>query len=567
MMTPQLMMIKSRMSRFDTRKFWLAPTLLGLLAFSVRFVYAGAERIVWGDEPFYLWLGRNWFGGQGYHMGFYEYWDYHHTPGYPFITALLTRLTGDMARASEWSYILFGVMLVLIIYFLTRRIYGDESALVAGLLVALAPATAIMPLYWGTMTEAPYWALSMAGAFFAYRAFQHFRSLDVILAGVFLALAYYVRPEAVVYLGAMGLVLGLRALSRPPRIRNLGYPLLLGVTFLLVIFPYLYRVHEETGVWTISQKVGANFATAEGLAVGDFRRFDIETWGLDSTGEHVRFFSEETADASAMTFILGDPAGYARILYGNALKLLSQLFNIHLFPWYLLIPLALALFGRAWDRERAWNELFLASLLLPGLSFILFFVQERYVASLTLPMFIWAGHGVVALGQWLRATVRNIWEGESARLTARRWGWLVWLPTVLLMAFFLVMTPRQADSAYLAGSTRSVHLAAARALAPHVHPGDVLMSRYVAIAWHAGAEWLPTPAASVHETLAYARHHNAKFWAIDGYEAHHLRPQFAQLVDEPDNPPPGLKLLLVVQDESGKEPVVIYEILPASSGG
>ena len=567
---PPLPMTRISMSHRDWRSSWLTPSLLGLLALIIRFHYAGAGRIVWGDEPFYLWLGRNWFGGQGYHMGFYDYWDYHHTPGYPFITALLTRLSGDMTRASEWSYILFGAMLTLVIYFLARRIYGGRSALAAGLLVALAPATAIMPLYWGTMTEPPYWALSLAGAFFAYRAFQRFRALDVALAGLFLALAYYVRPEAVVYLGAMGLVLGLRALSRPPRIKNLGYPLLLGVVFLAVIFPYLYRVHEETGVWTISQKVGANFATAEGLAVGDFRRFDIETWGLDSTGEHVRFFSEETADASALAFILGDPVGYARILYGNTLKLLSQLFDAHLFPWYLLIPLALALFGRAWDRERAWNELFLAALLLPGLSFILFFVQERYVASLVLPMFIWAGHGLVALGEWLRQTVWNVWKGVSSEqyLSAQGRGWgLVWLPTALLMAFFLVMGPRQADSAYLAGSVRPVHLEAARELAPYVHPGDVLMSRYVAIAWHSGAEWLPTPAAGVDETLAYARYHGARFWAIDGYEAHHLRPQFAPLVDDPDNPPPGLKLLLVVADERGGEPVVIYEILPAASGG
>ncbi len=554
------------MTRSTRTSALIPPLLLGLLALAVRFIYAGADRIVWGDEPFYMWLGRNWFRGQGYHLGFTNHWDYHHTPGYPFINAALTLLTGDMKRASDWSFILFGAALVMVIYFLARRIYGAKSAFAAGLLIALAPATALMPLYWGTLTEPPYWALSFTGVFFAYRAFQKFRALDVALAGLFLALAYYVRPEAVVFLGAMGLILGLRALARPPRIRNLSYPLLLGVVFLAVIFPYLYRVHQATGVWTISQKVGANFATAEGLALGSFRQFDIETWGLDSTGQQVRFFSEEIADASALDYILADPVAYARILYGNALKLFALLFNIHLFPWYLLIPLALGLFRRAWNRERAWNELFLAFTLLPGLSFILFFVQERYIAALVPTLMIWAGHGLIELGDWLRDTVARVSrpDAQAQRTDENQanWTWLVWLPTALLMLFFLVITPRQADTAYLRGSARPVHLQAGRALAPYIEPGDIVMSRYVAIAYHAGAEWVPTPAANVDQVLAYARYHHAAYWAIDGYEAHHLRPQFAPLVDDPQHPPPGLELLMVVPDETGDEPVVIYRITP-----
>ena len=538
-----------------TFEHWLSPALLAAFTFILRFVYAGLPRVVWGDEPFYLWLGRNWFSGQGYHLWFYTYWDYHHTPGYPFITAALNLFTQNLARASEWSFILFGVLLVLAVYFLARRVYGPESALAAGLLTAVAPATAIMPLTWGTMTEPPYLALAMSGVYFSYRAFQHFRARDVVLAGIFFVLAYYVRPEAVVYLGAMGLILGLRALSKTPRVKNLWYPLLLGIIFVIGIFPYLYKVHEVTGVWTISQKVGANFETAEGLAVGDFRRFDVETWGLDDSGQHVRFFSHETADASASNFILQNPVGYARIVYGNTLKLLSQLFHTSLFPWYLLIPLALGLFAQAWDKERAWKELFLLFTLLPGLSFVLFFVQERYIASLIPTLFIWVGHGLVVWGRWLQASwprARNRWSACILR----------WLPTALLMLFFIGIAPRQADSAYLAGSVRPVHTQAAAALAPAVQPDDVLMSRYVAIAWHSGCKWLPTPAAPLDETLRYARQHHATFWAIDGYEAHHLRLQFAPLVDDPHHPRPGLELFAIIPDTSGQEPVVIYRLTP-----
>jgi hypothetical protein len=538
---------------------WLPPALLGLLAFLLRFRYADLPRVVWGDEPFYLWLGRNNFSGRGYHLWFYNYWDYHHTPGYPFITAALNQLTDNLARASEWSYMLFGVMLVLAVYFLARRIFGPNSALAAGLLTALAPATAIMPLTWGTMTEPPYLALAMTGVFFAFRAFRRWQAKDVVLAGISFVLAYYIRPEAVVYWGAMGLVLGLRALSQTPRLKNLRYPLLLGFVFALGIFPYLYQVHQVTGVWTISQKVGANFETAEGLAVGDFRRFDQETWGLDASGEHVRFFSHETADASATGFILQNPKAYARIVYGNLRKLLAQLLHVQLFPWYLLIPLALGLFARAWDKDMAWHSLFLLFTLLPGLSFILFFVQERYIASLIPPLFIWTGHGLILLGQWLQATLENLRRNKMGQRQACLWQWL---PTLLLMLLFLMITPRQAQSAYLAGSVRPVHMRAADALAAYAQPDDALMSRYVAIAWHANTRWLPTPAASLDEVLAYAHRHHATWWAVDGYEAHYLRPQFASLVDDPQHPPPGLILQAIIPDESGQNPVVIYRLTP-----
>jgi hypothetical protein len=61
------------------------------------------QRIVWGDEPFYLWLGRNWLTGQGY--SFTGYPDVHHTPLYPLLSGvsyLLTRTVAhDAARAME----------------------------------------------------------------------------------------------------------------------------------------------------------------------------------------------------------------------------------------------------------------------------------------------------------------------------------------------------------------------------------------------------------------------------------------------------------------------------------
>jgi len=534
------------------RKHLLAPAALALVAFLVRFRFSGYDRIVWGDEPFYLWLGRNWLAGRGYSFAFTGHFDYHHTPGYPLISALLFRLTGDLGRASEWSHILFGVLLTLALYALARRIYGPVSALAAGGLAALTPATALMPLFWGTATETPYLALVVTGLFFAHRVYQHWRWADSVLAALFLALAYYVRPEGIVFWGAIGLILGLRALARPPRLRRLAHPALIGVLFLLFLTPYLWQVRQATGQWMLSQKVGAHFATAQGLSEGSHIRFDQETWGLDSSGREVWFFSEETANASALDYILADPGNYARVLYSNARKLLSQLIGPRLLPAFLAPFLFLALFRRAWDRRRLGDEGFLLITLLPGLSFILFLVLERYIVALIPTLLIWAGHGVAESGAWLQETARTL-APARARLTRG----LAWLPIALLFLFLALWTPRQLGIVYFGGVSFN-HLQAGAALAPAVAPGDIVMSRYPAIAFHAGAEWVPTPAADLAEVLAYARHKGVDFWAIAAEEAASLRPQFLPLLAQPDAARPGLTYLLTVRQ--GEEAVALYRL-------
>ncbi len=86
------------------------------------------------------------------------------------------------------------------------------------------------------------------------------------------------------------------------------------------------------------------------------------------------------------------------------------------------------------------------------------------------------------------------------------------------------------------------------------------MARYVSMAFHAGAEWIPTPAADINAVLTYAQRKGADYWAIDAFEAQTLRPQFAPLLENPDNAPPGLQFVTQVEDDTGS--VFIYRFLP-----
>ena len=88
----------------------------------------------------------------------------------------------------------------------------------------------------------------------------------------------------------------------------------------------------------------------------------------------------------------------------------------------------------------------------------------------------------------------------------------------------------------------------------------VIMSRFPAIAFHAGARWTATPAATWAEVEAYARRKGARYLAFDGWEAE-LRPQLSFLLD-PSQAPAALRYLSTI--DAGHEPVVLYEFLPVS---
>ena len=184
--------------RQERNREWLWVGLLVGLAFAVRLALVlFVDRVVWGDEPFYLWLGRNWFEGRGY--SFTGYPDVHHTPGYPFLSAVFYLLTGNLESASDVSYVLFGTLLMLPLYALARRIFNRQVGYIALLIAAVYPALTGTILFWGTMTEPPYYFFAYAALFALLAGMERRKAWAVFLAGLAAGAAYIVRPEGIAY--------------------------------------------------------------------------------------------------------------------------------------------------------------------------------------------------------------------------------------------------------------------------------------------------------------------------------------------------------------------------------
>jgi 4-amino-4-deoxy-L-arabinose transferase-like glycosyltransferase len=535
----------------------LALGALGVWTALVRLVaLLQPQRIVWGDEPFYLWLGRNWLTGQGY--SFTGYSDVHHTPGYPLLSGVFYLLTRNLELASDICYLLFGVLLLIPIYLLAKEMYRREVGYISVALLAIYPAVATAPLFWGTLTEPPYYFFVYSGLLMTLLAMRRERAWFYALAGVCFGLAYLTRPEAIAYLAIGGGILALVKLGEKrlfERATLVGLSLYV-VGFLLFFMPYAYYVYRETGSWMVSEKAGVTFVTCLGLSEGDTGAFDSATWGLDSTGCEVFFFSRESYDVSMIDVIRAYPAEFMQLLVRNVRRFVGSLLSTRLFSFYLLPLMGLAFFKTTWNKARVKGELLLLASMTPVAVFLLFFIQDRYIATLLPILVIWLGLGVYELGVWLRGTAENLLGDRLLKLGNLRKALLA-IPTVALVLFFVVLQPRTIQQYTNIGSFRPEHRTVGLWLRDNASRDSVVMSRYPAIAFYADTRWEPTPNAEYAQVLDYARFNRVDYFVLDEGETHELRPQLAFLLDE-DTLPPELELIHV--DHSARGKLLVFEL-------
>jgi len=561
------------------RRWGLLWAIWGL-GLGLRLALSQMDRVVWGDEPFYLWLGRNWVTGQGY--SFTGHPDVHHGPLFPWLAGLLYLATSDLALASEILYTLFGSLLVWPVYALGLELYDRRVGLGAAALTAVFPALTAAILHWGSMTEPIYmfcvYLGLWAGALMARPLWRFGDSTSpqtqdswwaYPLAGLAIGLAYLARPEAIGYfvlLGAFIIVLRL-ARRRLWSGRFWLLMLLFVLAFGLAFGPYAYYTRLNTGAWMVSEKVGVAYLTGIGLAHGDTAAFDRSTWGLDSTGLETFLFSSESDNVSMARLILADPETFITVLAMNVLRFGQVLVDSALLPALLLPLIVLGLFARGWTRERTLKELFLLISMGPVLAFVLFFIQARYIVPL-IPVFIlWTALGLRAFSDWLIGTCAAMGAPETATPASapRRRAWFAsarWQaaldigPALLVIALLLAAQPRVIREVTSVGSVRPEHKLVGEYLAGIVGHDEVIMARYPAIAFHADARWVPTPNASWPEILRYAQHKGVRYFVIDERELRY-RPQLQNLVTGDQAPAPLQRLYQITGDG---ERIVVYRL-------
>ncbi|NOZ04874.1 MAG: glycosyltransferase family 39 protein [Chloroflexi bacterium] len=545
--------------RNSSERRWLLGGVLALFALRLLLTVV-LPRVVKWDEPDYLLLGQHLWAGQGFTSGWVP--EVHYTPLYPLVTGFFNLIVHDLERASDVAYALFGALLLLPVWFLSRRVYGRRTAWTALALLAIFPPLTISVLYWGTMTEPLYLFLVFGGLALLLAAHERQSWPAMGMAGVAFGLAYLTRPEAVSFFVA-GLLWWLLSahFHRPqnPRLAAGGGGLFIAA-FLLVSAPYVVYLHTQTGHWSLSGKLAVTWDIGRAVQDRDPAEYDRVTAGLDSEGKEIIWFSPHRFDRNMFQLVAANPEGLLRRMVRNARTLRGDLIGRTAFPLLLLPFLALAWFTDRWSRRRLRGEALLAIGLLPLFTFLPFHIELRFFAPVFVVLLIWSARGLVALGDWLVATLGNLWPVWVGG--ARRKRMIFFLPGVLVLAYFLLSMPATFQQGVQ--SSDFGHKTAGLWLRQNTPADAVILTRDIAVALYADRRWVPSPHAEFDRYLAYARRQGADYLVTDTRELTVLRPHLRFLLDTA-HPPAGLE---AVYDQAGnKGRTLVFRLLPPADGG
>jgi MFS family permease len=464
-----------------------------------------------------------------------------------------------MILNSNICFVLFGTLTLLPFYWLSKRLFGRRVAVMATLLLCFYPALASAVLFWGTMLEPLYLFLLFTAFCAVWLAWEKQSIAAGIAAGALCGLAYLTKPEAIVCLGLILVLLVLGNWVRHSLLLRRG---ILGIAavalaFVLVISPYLGFLYQQTGHIMISGKLGVTYVAGQGAVDHDPGLYDRALSRLDEAGEEIIWFSADRFKYDIVNLIKADPRGFVRRVWQNVNTLEGVLFARQVFPFYLLFLVALGLFGSAWDRERMVKELFLIAAVLPVFVFLPFHIELRYFAPMLPVLLLWVAKGIAAMADWSERTLAMLRcqnPQDTQPLRAGRGATI--LCCLLLVMYFAVLQPMIVRDG-LAGMNLS-RRDAGNWLKVHTPADALVMSRDTEIPFYAERRWAATPNEEYTRFITYVRKRGAAYLVVDEREVMVIRPQLSLLLNE-DAPPPELRHVYTAPDPRGK--TIVYEVL------
>ena len=309
-------------------------------------------------------------------------------PLYPLCIALFQVLVPDYELAGRLASSVFGAVLILPAYALTRALLGSRVAALTGVLLAIHPALLHGSI--AVLSETTYTFWIVLGVWAGWHGLSSSRPGSLAAAGLCFGLAYLTRPEGFLYLVGLLLLTAWTGI-RDKRLRILapwGGAGLVG--FLLLAGPYLIYLRNSLGYWTLSGKVMHNLLqdTGGGAVVGQ----------------------------TDMGFLLSHAGAMARRVLENA-YLFEKYALPDLFPGLLVLAVLPGLLHRPRGSDWGASQGLLLAAALPPFATLAFHVEARvFLPSLPflLPM---AATGVLAAAKWCaRDRTSTVWTTGLAAL-------------------------------------------------------------------------------------------------------------------------------------------------------
>ena len=243
--------------------FWL------FIALGVRVYKVSVTRCIAGDGVAYLKVARDWLQGAGIH----PVWP----PLYPWLVSLLWRMGIPSELSGQLVSVIFGVLLVALVYLAGRRIFPPPIAAIACIMAVFQPflvrysaevlADSLYTFLLTAVIVCGWWAMNIQEK--VPKDNRRIIVLAAVVTGIFTALAYLTKPEGVGVLLVISVwwLWGMKISfpGRPGRrkwLLRISMVLCAWAVFCLISSSYIYAVKKKTGQWMISQKQTIVFSVA-----------------------------------------------------------------------------------------------------------------------------------------------------------------------------------------------------------------------------------------------------------------------------------------------------------------
>ena len=171
-------------------------------------------------------------------------------PLYPLLISGVSCWTKDFELAGMLVSSFFGILIILPVYYLGKRVFGQQVAFISVLLLIIHPH--IRRFSADVLKESTYLFFLATAIWFSWRTIDKDKIYYYLLIPFLSTIAYLTRPDGIeVFFVVFFYVLLVKKFSRPTKRGKVILLLLLASG--IFIFPYLLYLREITGEWTLSK--------------------------------------------------------------------------------------------------------------------------------------------------------------------------------------------------------------------------------------------------------------------------------------------------------------------------
>jgi len=522
----------------------LAIAIILVAGFLLRVFLARYETEVGVDSVHYILMGDNIAKGISFDTWNTTGGRWVLPPTFPVMVGLFRSMGASLQWSGHLASCLSGTLLLWSIYLVTKRLFTQQTALIALLIATFYPILVDYSVV--ILTENLFAAFVLFMLFYVLRSFgEKGRLVDSYLAGIFLGLAFLTKTFGIFLLPFLLLsyLFGKGGNSKSKPIMMAGLSLL---AFLVLAIPYWIGLHNYTGEWVM-----------DGKGQGQSSRI----FASDLDAEHVdpRYTGELTPDGSDF-LINADPnltldgggsgvGGYA----GKYIRKLVRIYqdfpftptypnNVQLFYLLPVMLLGLGMFSGGGKWRDRHSDRFLYYWILPFVFGIpLIFVEVRYYIPLIPILIPFMAGGVEEISAWMIER----FSGQFRLFSPPRIDTAI---AITIVIFILLALPKlsykvtHTDDPMVSYNPRK---AAADWLTENCYMPERIMEYAHSVSFYSGAQSILIPSGDLDDVIRIARKYDVEWLSLDEFYVlrAHRRPEIEYLFDLSTPPPKELELV------------------------